>query len=173
MQGAENIWRYNIETKELKTIQPLQEKGLAKLRFNWNTPIVTGLHNPDRIYAGSQFVHVSDDMGASWKVISPDLTTNDKLKMNQENSGGLSKDNSGAENHCTLFTIAESPLSKDIIWLVPMMVIFKLHKTVEKHGKCNRKYCGITKNTWCYHIEASNFAKGSAYAVFEGHTKTI
>ena len=87
------------------------------MRFNWNTPIVTGIHNPDRIYAGSQFVHVSDDMGASWKIISPDLTTNDKLKMNQENSGGLSKDNSGAENHCTIICIAPSAVQKGLIYI--------------------------------------------------------
>ena len=172
MQGAENIWRYNLETKELKTIQPLQEKGVVKLRFNWNTPIVTGLHNPDRIYAGSQFVHVSDDMGASWKIISPDLTTNDKLKMNQENSGGLSKDNSGAENHCTLFTIAESPLSKDVIWAGADDGNVQITQDSGKTWKnVTANIIGLPKNTWCYHIEASNFAKGSAYAVFEGHTK--
>lgn len=171
MQGAENIWRYNLETKELKTIQPLQEKGVAKLRFNWNTPIVTGLHNPDRIYAGSQFVHVSDDMGASWKIISPDLTTNDKLKLNQENSGGLSKDNSGAENHCTLFTIAESPLNKDIIWAGADDGNVQITQDGGKTWKnVTANIIGLPKNTWCYHIEASNFAKGSAYAVFDGHT---
>lgn len=172
MQGAENIWRYNLETKELKTIQPLQEKGVVKLRFNWNTPIVTGIHNPDRIYAGSQFVHVSDDMGASWKIISPDLTTNDKLKMNQENSGGLSKDNSGAENHCTLFTIAESPLSKDIIWAGADDGNVQITQDGGKTWKnVTANIVGLPKNTWCYHIEASNFAKGSAYAVFDGHTR--
>lgn len=171
MQGAENIWRYNLETKELKTIQPLQEKNQVKLRFNWNTPIVTGIHNPDRIYAGSQFVHVSDDMGASWKIISPDLTTNDKLKMNQENSGGLSKDNSGAENHCTLFTIAESPLNKDIIWAGADDGTIQITQDSGKNWKnVTANIIGLPKNTWCYHIEASNFAKGSAYAVFEGHT---
>lgn len=172
MQGAENIWRYNLETKELKTIQPLQEKGVVKLRFNWNTPIVTGIHNPDRIYAGSQFVHVSDDMGASWKIISPDLTTNDKLKMNQENSGGLSKDNSGAENHCTLFTIAESPLSKDIIWAGADDGNVQITQDGGKTWKnVTANIVGLPKNTWCYHIETSNFSKGSAYAVFDGHTK--
>lgn len=172
MQGAENIWRYNLETKELKTIQPLQEKGVVKLRFNWNTPIITGLHNPDRIYAGSQFVHASDDMGASWKIISPDLTTNDKLKMNQENSGGLSKDNSGAENHCTLFTIAESPLSKDVIWAGADDGNVQITQDGGKSWKnVTANIVGLPKNTWCYHIEASNFTKGSAYAVFEGHTK--
>jgi hypothetical protein len=172
MQGAENIWRYNIATKELKTIQPLQEKGIAKLRFNWNTPIVTGIANPDRIYAGSQFIHVSDDMGATWKIISPDLTTNNPAKLNQENSGGLSKDNSGAENHCTLFTIAESPKNKNVIWAGTddgnVQVTQDGGKTWT-NVTANIK--GLPQNTWCYHIEASNFNAGTAYAIFDGHTK--
>ncbi|VXB46298.1 conserved exported hypothetical protein [Flavobacterium sp. 9AF] len=171
MQGAENIWRYNTQTKELKTIQPLQEKGVEKLRFNWNAPILTSLHNEDRIYAGSQFLHVSDDMGASWKIISPDLTTNDKSKLNQENSGGLSKDNSGAENHCTLFTIAESPLNKNIIWVGADDGNVQVTQDGGKTWKnVTSNFIGLPKNTWCYHIETSNFKEGSAYAVFDGHT---
>ena len=54
--------------------------------------------------------------GESWERISPDLTTNDPAKQKQEESGGLSLDNSSAENHCTIFTIAESPLDEKIIW---------------------------------------------------------
>ncbi|WP_396210952.1 WD40/YVTN/BNR-like repeat-containing protein [Flavobacterium sp.] len=172
MQGAENIWRYNIATKELKTIQPLPEKGVTKLRFNWNTPIATGIANPDRIYAGSQFVHVSDDMGATWEIISPDLTTNNPAKLNQENSGGLSKDNSGAENHCTLFTIAESPKDKNVIWAGTDDGNVQVTKDGGKtwtNVTANIK--GLPLNTWCYHIEASSFNAGSAYAVFDGHTK--
>ena len=172
MQGAENVWRYNLDTKELKTIQPLQEKGMAKLRFNWNTPIVTGIANPDRIYAGSQFVHVSDDMGATWKIISPDLTTNDPKKMNQENSGGLSKDNSGAENHCTIFTIAESQKDKNVIWAGTDDGNVQVTRDGGKSwSNVTANILGLPKNTWCYHIEASYFNAGIAYAVFDGHTK--
>lgn len=74
-------------------------------------------HQPDRFYMGSQFVHKSEDMGDTWKIISPDLTTNDPTKQQQENSGGLSMDNSGAENHTTIFTIAESTLDENVIWV--------------------------------------------------------
>lgn len=172
MQGAENIWRYNLETKELKTIQPLAVKGDPKLRFNWNTPIVTGIHNPDKIYAGSQFVHVSDDMGQTWRKISGDLTTNDPTKTNTEKSGGLSVDNSGAENHCTIFTIAESPLNKDIIWAGTDDGNVQITRDSGKtwiNVTANLK--GLPKNTWCYHIEASVFNEGTAYAVFDGHSK--
>lgn len=172
MQGAENIWRYNLDTKELKTIQPLAIKGESKLRFNWNTPIVTGIHNPDRIYAGSQFVHVSDDMGQTWTKISGDLTTNDSSKTNTEKSGGLSVDNSGAENHCTIFTLAESPLNKTILWAGTDDGNVQITKDGGKNWtNLTANLIGLPKNTWCYHIEASTFNEATAYAVFDGHSK--
>ncbi|WP_136668638.1 hypothetical protein [Flavobacterium sp. H122] len=172
MQGAENVWRYNVDSQELMTIQPLPVKGDPKLRFNWNAPMAVSKKQPDRFYMGSQFVHKSEDMGRTWVKISPDLTTNDKLKQNQENSGGLSKDNSGAENHCTIFTIAESPLNEKVIWAGTddgnVQVTRDGGKTW-KNTVANIK--GLPQNTWCYHIESSVFNEGTAYAVFEGHAK--
>jgi photosystem II stability/assembly factor-like uncharacterized protein len=59
---------------------------------------------------------VSEDEGASWKTISPDLTTNDKSK--QVSSGGpITKDNTTVEFYCTIFTAAESQLEKDVLWV--------------------------------------------------------
>jgi photosystem II stability/assembly factor-like uncharacterized protein len=116
MQGAENVWRFDPAKDQAKTIQPLQMKGDPELRFNWNASLTTSPNKPDRVYIGSQFVHRSDDMGETWVKISPDLTTNDPTKQKQEDSGGLSRDNSGAENHCTIFTIAESPLDENVVW---------------------------------------------------------
>ena len=110
MQGAENVWRYDVDNKLVKTIQPLEQAGYEDLRFNWNAPMAISAHQPDRFYMGSQFLHKSEDMGDTWEIISPDLSTNDSTKQQQADSGGLSMDNSGAENHTTIFTIAESPL---------------------------------------------------------------
>ena len=171
MQGAENVWRYDIEKNQQKTIQPLAIKGEAKLRFNWNAPITLSPNKPDRIYIGSQFLHVSDDMGNTWKKISKDLTTNDPVKQDQENSGGLSKDNSGAENHCTIFTIAESALDENIIWVGTDDGNVQVTKNGGKSwSEIGQNISGLPKNTWCYHIEASVHDKGVAYAVFDGHT---
>ena len=171
MQGAENIWRYNLDTKELVTVQPLPAKGDPKLRFNWNTPIQISKAQPDRLYVGSQFLHKSEDMGKTWVKISPDLTTNDKTKMNQENSGGLSKDNSGAENHCTIFSIAESPKNEKLIWVGTDDGNVQITRDGGKTwANVTANIPNLPKNTWCYHIEASNFGEGIAYAVFEGHT---
>ncbi|MDV7138862.1 hypothetical protein R3X28_08240 [Maribacter sp. TH_r10] len=172
MQGAENVWRFDVDRNLSKTIQPLPSKGVAKLRFNWNAPMAVSTHQPDRFYMGSQFLHKSDDMGDTWEIISPDLTTNDPTKQAQENSGGLSKDNSGAENHTTIFTIAESPLDENVIWVGTddgnVQVTQDGGKTwTNTIGNIS----GLPKNTWTYHIEASVFNKGTAYAVFEGHTQ--
>ena len=171
MQGAENVWRYDVENNLVKTIQPLPVKGYEEYRFNWNTPIETSKNNPDRIYIGSQYVHKSDDMGNTWQIISPDLTTNDPLKQNQENSGGLSMDNSGAENHTTIFTIIESPLNDKIIWAGTDDGNIQVTKDGGKNWKnVIKNVNSVPKNTWVYHIEASVHDENTAYVVFDGHT---
>lgn len=172
MQGAENVWRYDGDKKVVKTIQPLAKEGDPKLRFNWNAPMATSPHSPDRFYMGSQFLHRSNDMGDTWEIISPDLTTNDKDKQNQENSGGLSKDNSGAENHTTIFTITESPLNENIIWVGTDDGNVQLSRDGGKSWKNTTPNIeGLPENTWVYHIEASVHGEGIAYAVFDGHTR--
>jgi photosystem II stability/assembly factor-like uncharacterized protein len=172
MQGAENIWRVNVSKSLAKTIKPYREDGDPKLRFNWNAPLSTSLHNPDRLYVGSQFIHVSDDKGETWKKISSDLTTNDPKKQMQAGSGGLSVDNSGAENHCTVFTINESPIDKNIIWAGTddgnVQVTFDGGLSWQNVRK---NIQDVPENTWTYFIEPSNFDKNTAYVVFDGHTQ--
>lgn len=172
MQGADNVWRYDVEKNRTKTIQPLPKIGDEKLRFNWNAPMAISSHVPDRFYMGSQFLHLSDDMGDTWSIISPDLTTNDPLKQDQTKSGGLSVDNSGAENHTTIFTIAESPLDKDIIWIGTDDGNVQITQDGGKTWtNVTSNFTDIPANTWVYHIEASSHAKGTAYAVFDGHSR--
>ena len=171
MQGAENVWRYDVDNNLVKTIQPLPVKGYEEYRFNWNAPIEISKNNPDRIYIGSQYLHKSDDMGNSWDIISPDLTTNDKSKQNQEDSGGLSMDNSGAENHTTIFTVTESPLNENIIWVGTDDGNIQVTNDGGKNWKnVIENIQGVPNNTWVYHIEASTIDQNVAYAVFDGHT---
>jgi photosystem II stability/assembly factor-like uncharacterized protein len=171
MQGAENVWQIDVDRQLSKTIQPQPTKGIGKLRFNWNAPMAISAHQPDRFYMGSQFLHRSEDMGDTWEIISPDLTTNDPSKQNQAASGGLSVDNSGAENHTTIFTIAESPLDENVLWVGTDDGNVQVTKDGGKSWTNTvSNIQGLPKNTWCYHIEASVFDKGTAYAVFDGHT---
>jgi hypothetical protein len=165
------VWRYDVDNKRVKTIQPLPQEGYPKLRFNWNAPMAVSVHQPDRFYMGSQFLHRSEDMGNTWKIISPDLTTNDPAKQQQDSSGGLSKDNSGAENHTTIFTIAESVLDENVIWVGTDDGNVQVSRDGGKSwNNTSANIPGLPANTWCYHIEASVFDAGTAYAVFDGHT---
>lgn len=170
MQGAENVWRFDPVRDQAKSIQPLPAKGDPKLRFNWNASLTISPNKPDRVYIGSQFVHRSDDMGETWVKISPDLTTNDPSKQQQEQSGGLSRDNSGAENHCTIFTIAESPLDENVIWAGTDDGNLQVTRDGGKTWtNVAGNVPGLPKNTMVHHVEASVHGKGTAYAVFTGY----
>ncbi len=172
MQGAENIWRVNLEKNNAKVIKPFPEATDPKFRFNWNTPIATSKHKGDRLYCGSQFLHRSEDQGETWTKISPDLSTNDPAKQQQENSGGLSMDNSGAENHCTIFAVNESPLDENIIWVGTDDGNIQVTMDGGKNwNNVTANVPNLPKNTWCYFIEPSTFDKNTAYAVFTGYTQ--
>lgn len=87
----------------------------ARYRFQWNYPLFFSPHDPNKLYAASNFLHVSRNEGQSWETISPDLTTNDKSR--QKSSGGpITQDNTSVEYYCTIFAAAESPRVKDLLW---------------------------------------------------------
>ena len=79
--------------------------------------MVTSPNEKGTIYIGAQFLFRSRDHGQTWERISPDLTTNDPEKQKQEQSGGVTVDNSAAEMHTTIFSISESPKDKNVIWV--------------------------------------------------------
>ncbi|MBZ5858376.1 VPS10 domain-containing protein [Flavihumibacter profundi] len=88
---------------------------VQRFRFQWNFPIFFSPHNPKRLYCAANALFVTENEGASWEQISPDLTTNDKNK--QKSSGGpITQDNTSVEYYCTIFTAAESALEKDLLW---------------------------------------------------------
>ena len=99
------------------TSKPLPGYKEGKLRFNWNTPIHLSPTQRGTIYIGAQFLFRSRDHGQTWERISPDLTTNDPEKQKQEQSGGITVDNSAAEMHTTIYAIAESPKNANVIWV--------------------------------------------------------
>lgn len=169
-QGG-NINRFNKVTNENKDIKPYEKKGDEKLRYNWNTPIYSSLTNPGVIYIGAQYLFRSTNKGESWDKISADLTTNDKEKQKQEESGGLSIDASAAENHCTIYTICESPLDANLIWVGTDDGNIQ----VTENGGSSwtnviKNIPELPKNTWCSSVDASKFDKNTAYATFDGHS---
>jgi photosystem II stability/assembly factor-like uncharacterized protein len=164
--------RIDLKTMKTVTIQPQAGSGEEKLRWNWNTPIVTGAHNGRNLYMGAQYLYRSTDQGSNWSRISPDLTTNDKRKQGQENSGGLSADNTSAENHCTIFTIAESPLDENTIWAGTDDGNLQLTSNAGKDWtnlSNNYAKAGIPSQAWISSIEPSLFDSNLVYITLDNH----
>ncbi|WP_276389159.1 glycosyl hydrolase [Eudoraea chungangensis] len=87
-----------------------------KYRFQWNFPIIFSRHNPKRIYTFSNHVHMSENEGESWELLSEDLTRNDSTKL-VSSGGPITQDNTGVEYYCTIFAANESPLKEGILWV--------------------------------------------------------
>ena len=114
-QGG-NLNYSDIETGWSKNIKPVHPDG-TELRFNWNAAFAQNPFHGCGIYYGSQFLHKSMDCGDSWEIISPDLTTNDTTKQKQNESGGLTIDDTEAENFTTIVSIAPSKVDRNVIWV--------------------------------------------------------
>lgn len=160
------VSRYDYKTGNNYTVRPTHPDADVKLRFNWNAAINIDPFDNSTLYFGSQFVHKSTDKGLTWKVISPDLTTNDKSKLKQSESGGLTMDATGAENHCTVLVIEPSPIEKDMLWAATddgQVHITKNGGTTWTNVAKNLK--GLPENSWITQIKASNKNKGEALLV--------
>jgi photosystem II stability/assembly factor-like uncharacterized protein len=168
-QGGE-IARVNRRTHEGRNIKP-QPNYKEKLRYNWNTPIALSPNEKGTIYVGAQFLFRSRDHGQNWERISPDLTTNDPEKQKQEQSGGVTVDNSSAEMHTTIYSISESPKDKNLIWVGTDDGNLQITRD---SGKSWNNVVGnvpdLPKNSWVSWVQASNFEAGTAYATFDRHT---
>ena len=168
-QGGE-MARVNRYTHEIRGLKPWPNYGEKKLRFNWNTPIHMSPNEKGTIYVGAQFLFRSRDHGQSWDRISPDLTTNDPEKQKQEESGGVTIDNSSAEMHTTIYSISESPKNGQIIWVGTDDGNLQITRDGAKTwtnvvGNIN----GLGKNSWVSTVEASRFDEATAYATFDRH----
>jgi photosystem II stability/assembly factor-like uncharacterized protein len=173
-QGG-TIGRVNVRTHEIRDIQPKlgpeDLKKYTKLRFNWNTPIALSPTDPATVYIGSQFLFRSRDQGQSWQRISPDLTTNDPRKQKQEESGGITVDNSAAEMHTTIYSISESPLTAGLIWVGTDDGNIQLTRDAGEHWtNVTANLKGVPANSWISWVQASKFAAGTAYVALDRHT---
>jgi len=127
------IGRIDRHTLTARDIQP-KAGYREKLRWNWNTPIHVSRLEKGKVYVGAQFLFVTKDAGQSWQRISPDLTTDDPQKQKQEQSGGITVDNSAAEMHTTIYSISESPRDAKTIWSGPTTATFSSRATAERRG---------------------------------------
>ena len=178
-QGG-NANRIDLNTGLSFSIKPQKVAGEEEHRFNWSTPIVTGpsakkqtngkpMYN---LYMANQYLYRSNDEGRNWTRISPDLTSNDKNKQKSEESGGITGDNTSAENHCTIFTITQHPTNENIIWAGTDDGNLQLTTDAGKTwtNKAPQVWAaGIPKNAWVSSIEISKLNPKRMYASFDNH----
>lgn len=160
------VSRYDWKTGNNYGVKPTHPDPDVFLRFNWNSAINIDPFNSSTIYFGSQFVHKSNDKGLTWEVISPDLTTNDPEKQKQSESGGLTMDATGAENHTTILVIEPSPVEKDMFWVGTDDG--RVHYTQNggaSYTEVSSNLKGLPKGSWIVQIKASTQNKGEALLV--------
>jgi photosystem II stability/assembly factor-like uncharacterized protein len=161
--------RWDLRTGTQRAIRPPAPAD-GRLRFHWNAALAQDPFDAGTIWFGSQFVHRSTDRGDSWQVMSPDLTTDNPAWQQQGTSGGLTRDVTGAENHCTILCIAPSPVQRSVIWVGTDDGLVQLTRDGgQSWRRVEHLIPGLPENTWCPHIEADKFDAATAYAVFDGH----
>lgn len=167
------LTRVNHRTGEQRGINAWPDNPMghgaegAKYRFQWNFPIFFSPHNPKKLYAASQHLHVSYNEGESWELVSPDLTRNDPSKLGSS-GGSITKDNTSVEYYCTIFAVAESPYEKDLI--ISGSDDGLLHITKDG-GKNWQKITppGMPEWTMFNSVEFDPFVKGGAYVAATGY----
>ena len=101
-----NVWPYNPAGSGVEVM---------KYRFNWNYPVMFSPNDPNKLYAGSNYLHESVNEGQSWRVISPDLTRNEPHTL-KSSGGPITQDNTGVEFYGNLFAITESKQEVGVIY---------------------------------------------------------
>ena len=160
------VSRYDWKTGNNYSVRPTHPEPEINLRFNWNAAINIDPNENNTIYFGSQFVHKSTDKGETWSIISSDLTTNNPEKLNQHNSGGLTMDATGAENHCTILVIEPSEVETDMLWV--STDDGRIHYTQnggQDWTEVTKNIKGLPKGSWIPQIKASKSVKGEALLV--------
>jgi photosystem II stability/assembly factor-like uncharacterized protein len=164
------VQRVDRRTGAVRDIQPKAGYG-EKLRFNWNTPLHLSPTQKGTLYIGAQFLFRSRDRGFSWERISPDLTTNDPEKQKQEESGGITVDNSAAEMHTTIYSISESPKDPQLLWVGTDDGNLQLTRDGgTSWTNLVGNVSGLPPNSWVSWVEASRFDAATAYAAFDRHS---
>ena len=166
MSQQGSVVRYDYLTGNNYSVKPTHKDPNIQLRFNWNAAINIDPFDNNTLYFGSQFVHKSTDKGLTWSVISPDLSTNNPEKLKQSESGGLTMDATGAENHCTVLVIEPSLLQKDVLWAATDDGQVHITKNGgENWTNVAKNIKGLPENSWITQIKASNKNKGEALLI--------
>ncbi len=168
-----NITRFDKHIGQVKSITEVPELsdayGAVNLehRFQWTAPVLISHYDPNTLYHGGERLFKTTDGGVHWTPISPDLTRNDKSK--QSVSGGdITLDDSGTEYYDTIFALAESPLTKGLLWVGTDDGLVQITRDEGKNWT-NITPKDLPEWSRISQIEASPFDAGTAYVAVDRH----
>jgi photosystem II stability/assembly factor-like uncharacterized protein len=173
MSQGGNLYTWNLDKGEQRLIRPAPDTPDTDLRFNWNAGLAQDPFDAATIYYGSQYLHKSTDRGASWTVISGDLTSDDPKMQTFRDSGGLTPDVTDAENYTTIVAVAPSPLEPGTIWVGTDDG--RIHVT--RDGGANWRRIdkgakGAPAGAWVPMIAPSPHDAGTAFVVLDDHRRS-
>ena len=172
---AGGIVRTDMRTRQQVDVNPQPRRNdggpVSELeyRFNWNAPIIASPHDPMTIYFAGNVVFKTTDFGDTWERISPDLTTNDPDKMG-EAGGPVWKENTTAEYHCTIISLAESPVEPGLLWVGTDDGKLQLSRDGGSTWTDLTRYLrGVPEFSPISHVEPSRTDAGTAWVAFDRH----
>lgn len=165
------LYRYDKLTGYYSNIKPRIAPVNTNLRFNWNAAFAKDPFDKNGVYYGSQFVHKSMDQGATWEIISPDLSTNNP-EQQKGDYGGLTLDISGAEYYNSILAIAPSPRDRNVIWAGTDDGQLHLTRDGGKNwSNLTSKLKEMPAEAWIARIHASPHQPGTAWVVVNNYRK--
>lgn len=164
-----DLYRYDKLTGYYQSIKPPAPDLDTRLRFNWNAGFARDPWNQHAAYYGSQFLHKTIDQGATWEIISPDLTT-DNPEQQKQDYGGLTIDASGAEFYNSILAIAPSPIERETIWVGTDDGQVQLTRNGgEDWVNLTENVKGMPEQGWITQIQASPYDAGTAWLVVNNY----
>lgn len=132
-------------------------------RMQWTFPIFVSPHDPNTIYVGSSVLFKTTNGGDSYTAISPDLSRNDPMTLGPS-GGPITKDQTSVEYYGTVFAVAESPITKGVIWAGTDDGLVQLTRDGGRTWK-NVTPPLLKTREWARisNIEASRYSAGVAY----------
>ncbi len=141
-------------------------------RFNWSAPFLLSPHSSGTVYMGANRLLRSSDRGDHFFPISPDLSTKDSARiiMSTKLTGGVTRDNTGAETHGTITTVAESPIRPGILWVgTDDGNVWLTTNDGGQWTDLTSRFPGVPKKTWVSRVEPSHFDTATVYVTFDNH----
>jgi photosystem II stability/assembly factor-like uncharacterized protein len=171
------LTRYDRKSGEYLAIQAQEGADDAGLRWNWDSPLLISPHSPARLYHAANKVYRSDDRGASWTAISPDLSRQiDRNKlpvMGRVWSIDALAKNSSTSFYGNIVSFDESRKVKDLLYVGTDDGLIQVAETgggVEaRNWRREEKFPGVPDRSYVSDVLASRHDADVVYATFDNH----